>query len=136
MLTSPKQDQLRYVLQIHFAASNNVAEYEALLLGLEICRDRGIKCLNIKGDSDLVIQQVKNKFPCKSERLKGYRSAIWNLMDDLDAIKLIAIPREQNAKADELIVAASTLQFPDSLIDENISIEVIFRPSVPNNMDH
>jgi hypothetical protein len=49
---------------------------------------------------------------------------------------LIAIPREQNAKADELAVATSTLQLPDSLIDEQISVEVIFRPSVPNNMDH
>jgi hypothetical protein len=57
-------------------------------------------------------------------------------MDDLDAINLIAIPREQNAKADELAVAASTLQLPENLIDENISVEFIFRPSVPNNMDH
>ena len=57
-------------------------------------------------------------------------------MNDLDAINLIAIPREQNAKADELAVAASTLQLPDSLIDEHISVEVIFMPSIPNNMDH
>jgi hypothetical protein len=75
----------------------------------------------------LVIQQLKNKFACKSERLKGYRSAIWNLMNDLDAINLIAIPREHNTKADELAVATSTLQLPDSLIDENISVEVIFK---------
>jgi hypothetical protein len=73
---------------------------------------------------------LKNKFACKSERLKGYRNAIWNLIEDLDAIDLIAIPREQNAKADELAVAASTLQLPDSLIDEHIAVEVIFRPSV------
>jgi hypothetical protein len=57
-------------------------------------------------------------------------------MDDLDAINLIAIPREHNAKVDELAVAASTLQLPDNLIDENISVEVIFRPFVPNNMEH
>jgi hypothetical protein len=95
-----------------------------------------VRCLNIKGDSDLVILQLKSKFSCKSERLKGYRNAIWDLMNDLDAIELIVIPREQNSKEDELAVAASTLQLPDSLIDENISVEVIFRPSVPNNVDH
>jgi hypothetical protein len=111
-------------------------EYEALLLSLELCRDRGIKCLDIKGDSDLVIQQLKNKFACRSKRLKGYRNAIWNLISDLDAIDLIVIPREQNSKPDELTVAASTLQLPDSLIDENISVEVIFRPLVLDNMDH
>ena len=57
-------------------------------------------------------------------------------MDYFDAINLIAIPREQNSKADELGVAASTLQLPDSLIDENISVEVIFRSSVFDNMNH
>jgi hypothetical protein len=81
--------------------------------------------------------------------LKGYRNEISDLINDLDAIDLIVIPREQNSKADELAVAYSTLQLPDSLIDENISVEVIFRPLVsyisvevifrplvPNNVDH
>jgi hypothetical protein len=80
----------------------------------------------------LVIQQLKNKFACKSERLRGYRNAIWDMINDLDALNLIVIPREQNSKADELAVAASTLQLPDSLIDENISVEVIFRSVIPD----
>jgi hypothetical protein len=105
-------------------------------LVLELCKDRGVKCLSIKGDSDLVIQQLKNKFACKSERLKSYRNAIWDMLNDFDAINLIAIPREQNSTADELAVAASTLTVSDSLIDENISVEVIFRPSVPDNKNH
>jgi ribonuclease HI len=121
---------------LEFDATNNVAEYEALLLGLEVCKDMGVKCLNIKGDSDLVIQQLKNNFACKSERLKKYRNAIWDSMEDPDALNLIAIPREQNYNADELAVAASTLQLSHELIKENVSMEVIFRPSVPDNMDH
>jgi len=80
-----------------------------------------------------VIQQLKNKFACKSERLKEYRNAILDMIDELDALNLIAIPREQNSTADELAVAASTLTVSDSLINENISVEVIFRPSVPDN---
>jgi hypothetical protein len=58
------------------------------------------------------------------------------MINDLDALNLIAIPREQNSKVDELAVAASTLQLPDNLIDENISEEVIFTPSIPDNMNH
>jgi hypothetical protein len=58
------------------------------------------------------------------------------LINALDALNLIFIPREQNSKADELAVATSTLQLPDSLINKNISVEVIFRPSVPDNMNH
>jgi ribonuclease HI len=136
VLQAPNGEVLKFAYRLEFDATNNVAEYEALLLGLELCRDRGIKCLNIKGDSDLVIQQLKNRFACRSERLKGYRNAIWNLISDLDAIDLIAIPREQNSKADELAIATSTLQLSESLIDENISVEVIFRPLVLDNMDH
>jgi ribonuclease HI len=136
VLQAPNGKVSKFAYRLEFDATNNVAEYEALLLGLEICKDRGIKCLNIKGDSDLVIQQLKNKFACKSERLKGYRNTILAMMDDFDALNLIAIPREQNSKEDELAVAASTLTVSDSLIDENISVEVIFRPSVPDNMNH
>jgi ribonuclease HI len=43
VLTLPKGDQLKYVLQIHFAASNNVAEYEALVHGLKVSKDIGIR---------------------------------------------------------------------------------------------
>ena len=48
-----------------------MAEYEALLLGIEISKDMGIKLLDIKGDSDLIIQQVKGQFACKCQRLKN-----------------------------------------------------------------
>jgi len=94
ILQAPNGKILRFPYILKFDATNNVDEYETLLLGLELCKDRGIKCLNIKGDSDLVIQQLKGKFSCKSERLKGYRNTIWDLMNDLDAMNLIAIPRE------------------------------------------
>jgi ribonuclease HI len=136
VIQDPNGEVLKFAYRLEFDATNNVVEYEALLLGLELCRDRRIKCLNIKGDSDLVIQQLKNKFACKSKRLKGYRDAIWDLINDLDDFNLIVIPREQNSKADKLAVVSSTLQLPDGLIDENISMEVIFQPSVPNNVDH
>ena len=136
VLQAPNVKVFKFSYRLEFDATNNVAKYESLLLGLELCKDRGVKCLNIEGDSDLVIQQLKNKFACKSERLKEYKNAIWDLINDLDSINLIVIPREQNSKADELAVVASTLQLPDSLIDENISVEVIFRPSIPDNMNH
>jgi hypothetical protein len=57
-------------------------------------------------------------------------------MESLDALNIIVIPRDQNFKADELSVASSTLQLSQYLIKENISVEVIFKPSVPDNMHH
>lgn len=49
---------MRYVIHVHFPASNNTAEYEAMINGLRITVELGIRCLEIKGDSCLVIDQV------------------------------------------------------------------------------
>ena len=53
VLTSPKGDKLRYTLQIHFATSNNVAEYEALIHGLRLAKELGIRRILCYGDSDM-----------------------------------------------------------------------------------
>jgi hypothetical protein len=111
-------------------------QYHALILGLGIAKDMGIKILNIKGDSDLAILQVKNKFGCKSDRLKRYKNAIWNTMEFFDALDLVEIPREMNGKANNLAVAASTFQPTDELMNGHGKMEVIFRPSIPDNLDH
>jgi len=55
LLISPLGIHMRYVIRIHFAASNNVAEYEALVNGLKIAFELGVRCLDIRGDSQLVI---------------------------------------------------------------------------------
>ena len=61
VLSSPKGDRLRYALQIHFAASNNVAEYEALVHGLRLAKELGIWHILCYGDSDLVVQQCSGE---------------------------------------------------------------------------
>jgi ribonuclease HI len=55
ILTSPKVDNLQYVLQMHFHASNNVAEYEALVHGLKMAKQIGIRRILCFGHSDLVM---------------------------------------------------------------------------------
>src|SRR3954468_659960 len=55
VLTSPRGDQLQYVLQIRFAASNNVVEYEALVHGIKLAKEIGIRNIECFGDSDLVV---------------------------------------------------------------------------------
>jgi ribonuclease HI len=110
VIESPSRQEFKFAYRLEFDATNNVAEYEALLLGLEFCKDMGVKCLNIKGDSDFAIQQLQNKFACKSKTLKRYRNAIWDSMKSLDALNLVAIPRDQNFRVDELAIVASTLQ--------------------------
>jgi hypothetical protein len=79
---------------------------------------------------------VKNKYACKSERLRRYRNAIWDTMEYFSGIDLISIPREHNIQADKLAVSSSTLQPLDELFNGQGKIEINFRPSVPDNLDH
>ena len=55
VIESPSHKEFNFSYRLEFNATNNVAEYEALLLGLELCKEKGIKRLEVKGDSDLVI---------------------------------------------------------------------------------
>ena len=55
LFISPLGEHMRYVIRLHFAASNNMAEYEALLSGLRIAIELGVKRLDVRGDSQLVI---------------------------------------------------------------------------------
>ena len=55
LFITPTKDKLRYVLRIHFPASNNAAEYEACLDGLRMAIEFDVKCLMVYGDSALVI---------------------------------------------------------------------------------
>jgi len=64
VLISPTGERLKYVLQIHFPASNNAAEYEALLHGLRIAISLGIRRLAVRGDSELIVNQVQKEYSC------------------------------------------------------------------------
>ena len=57
LFISPLGDHMRYVIQLHFPASNNMAEYEDLLSGLRIAIELGVKRLDVRGDSQLIIDQ-------------------------------------------------------------------------------
>ena len=136
VITSPKGQIFNFAFRLEFEATNNVAKCEALLLGLEIAKDMGIKMLNIRGDSDLIILQVKNQFSCKFQRLKKYMNAMWDTMEFFDALNLTSIHRDQNSLADKLVVAASTLQPSKEMLNGDGKLEINFRPLVPENMEH
>jgi hypothetical protein len=64
VLVSPSGDRLRYTIRLHFTASNNVAEYEALIHRLRIASDLGAWCIYVRGDSELVVDHVMKDASC------------------------------------------------------------------------
>jgi ribonuclease HI len=107
LFISPLEEHMRYVVRLHFLASNNMAEYEALLCGLRIAIETGIKCLDVRGDSQLVIDQVMKNASCHDDKMEAYCKAMRALEDKFYGIELNHVPRRYNKEADELAKIAS-----------------------------
>jgi ribonuclease HI len=65
-------DILKYAIQLDFLATNNVAEYEGLVIELRLAKDLGIRQLLIRGNSQLVIKQVNKEYNCNNENMVEY----------------------------------------------------------------
>jgi ribonuclease HI len=76
LFISPLEEHMWHAVRLHFPASNNMAEYEALLCGLKIAIETGIKHLDVKGDSQLVIDQVMKNASCHDDKKEAYCNAI------------------------------------------------------------
>jgi hypothetical protein len=74
VFVSPCQETISLSYKLEFEVTNNVAEYEALVLGLRAAKEMGIKEMAVFGDAELIVQQVKNVYQAKHPRLKNYRN--------------------------------------------------------------
>jgi hypothetical protein len=68
--------------KLSFHCTNNVAEYEALVLGLKVLKDIKATKIHIYGDSELIINQVKGSYQSKHPRLRSYRSSVLDLLEN------------------------------------------------------
>jgi ribonuclease HI len=82
--------------------TNNVAEYEALIAGLELALESGITDLEIKVDSELVNSQIKGDWKIKNDRLRALAVKARALMGRFHSASISQVPRELNADADKL----------------------------------
>jgi ribonuclease HI len=72
LFISPLRKHLRYVLRLHFSVSNNMAEYEALVNGLRIAIELGVRRIDARGDLQLVIDQVMKNSHCRDPKMEAY----------------------------------------------------------------
>ena len=79
VLVSPKGITIEKSLRLRFSATNNEAEYEALLMGMTIVQKMGGKAVEMFSDSRLVIGQVKGEFKARDERMQDYLSQVRHL---------------------------------------------------------
>ncbi|MFC4356830.1 ribonuclease HI [Halobium salinum] len=82
--------------------TNNQAEYEALIRALEAARDYGLDEVDVRGDSQLIVKQVRGEWNANDPELKEYRVRVRSLLEGFDSWTLEHVPREVNERADEL----------------------------------
>jgi ribonuclease HI len=82
--------------------TNNVAEYRALLRGFELALEHGVKVLEVRADSELLIKQLLGKYRVKAEGLRPLFEQARALMGRFQSVKLLHVRREHNAEADRL----------------------------------
>jgi ribonuclease HI len=86
-----------YRIQWDIDYTNNICEYEVLVLGLEAARKLNIKNLEVYGDAELIVKQINRKYQDKHPRLRSYRNCIWDLIENLfSSVNFHFIPRAEN----------------------------------------
>ncbi|RXK48468.1 ribonuclease HI [Halorientalis pallida] len=83
-------------------ATNNQAEYEALTKALDVARDFGFDTVEVRGDSELIVKQVRGEYDTNDPQLREHRVTVRELLAGFDDWTLTHVPREINERADEL----------------------------------
>ncbi|XP_027174611.1 uncharacterized protein LOC113774254 [Coffea eugenioides] len=125
LLEGPQGEVCAYALRFGFPATNNEAEYEALIAGLQLARRLGAQRIHVRSDSQLVVCQVLGEYEAKDETMQRYLSKVHQLTAYFESFEIQRIPRSQNRRADALSRLAST---SFSELNKTVLVEVLSEP--------
>ncbi|GKB19018.1 reverse transcriptase domain-containing protein [Tanacetum coccineum] len=127
ILTSPEGTEFTYALRFQFTASNNEAEYEALIAGLQIAVQMGVHNVQVSVDSKLVANQVLGTYAAKEENMIKYLEKVKSLASGFANFSISQVPRSRNKKADALSKIAST---SFAHLSKQVLVEVLKEKSI------
>ncbi|GJZ91538.1 reverse transcriptase domain-containing protein [Tanacetum coccineum] len=127
ILTSPEGEEFTYALRFEFDASNNEAEYEALVAGLQIAEQMGVKNLIAKVDSRLVENQINGLYQAKEQSMTQYLEKAKTLINNFKMFSIEQVPRSENKKAGALSKIAST---SFAYLTKQVLVETLKRKSI------
>jgi ribonuclease HI len=84
-------------------STNNRTEYQALIQGLELASEKGCTEVVARGDSKVIVKQVRGEYGVNQPELRPLRDRVQELADEFEEFKIHYIPREENWEADELV---------------------------------
>jgi ribonuclease HI len=136
LFISPLGEHMRYALRLHFPTSNNMVEYKALLCGLRIAIETGIKRLDVRGGSQLVINQVMKNASCHDDKMEADCNTIQALEDKFYGIELNHVPRRYNEEADELAkITSGRITVPPNIFARDVARPSVNLVSTPSSQE-
>ena len=106
VIKTPEGDKIECMIRLDFPTTNNEAEYEALVAGLDLAKAAGAENMIIHCDSQVITSQINDDYECRNERMKKYLEEVKSRISSFE-VKFVQIPREENECADRLAKVAS-----------------------------
>lgn len=133
ILISPEGDIIEYALKFQFKATNNEAEYEAVIAGLQLCLSMKATNVELCTDSQLVANQYRGEYEARGPSLVEYLNVMKGLTSKLQGFTIQQIPREENAQADALArLGSSSLQD----LTRSVFVEVLPKKTTECTSEH
>jgi ribonuclease HI len=127
VLITPDSTTVQYALRLGFKASNNETEYKALLAGLRLAVSLGVQSLQVRCDSQLVVNHISTEYEAKETRMIAYLDEAKKLIEKFENCTIHQIPRAENSWADALAKLGSSVE---NKVPQTIPIEFIEQPSI------
>ncbi|XP_070051543.1 uncharacterized protein [Nicotiana tomentosiformis] len=115
--------------KLRFSCTNNMAKYEACILGINLAVDMNIQELLVIGDSDLPVHQVRGKWATNNTKILPYLYHVQEMMKRFTKIEFRHVPRIQNEFADALATLSSMIQHPDKNFIDLIPVRIHNKPA-------
>ena len=109
VLKSPQGDRIAQAVRCTFKATNNEAEYEALIAGLLVARDLNVQEIEVICDSLLIVNQVTDSYVARDSKMKAYLEKVREIVKDFKHFEIKQVPRDANTQADALANLGSAI---------------------------
>ena len=127
ILTSSEGIDIEYALRFGFQASNNEAEYEVVIAGLNLAHSMEVDQLEVCSDSQLVVKQIEDTYEAKGEKMILYLKKVRELLRKFVLVQIRHIPRAENSRADALAKLVTTTQED---LNKQTPVEYLAEPSI------
>ncbi|XP_071925890.1 uncharacterized protein [Coffea arabica] len=127
LLISSTGKELTYALRFDFLASNNEAEYEALLTGLRIAHQMGVTAIKARSDSQLVVHPVRGEYEAKEDIMKKYLAKVREAISLFHVFEIERVAGSQNKRADALSKLASS---SFAHLNKKVLVELVKQKSI------